>query len=130
MSMKCYGQLTYLSLIKLSLSIYARLAGEDYVEVLAMPLYLHFTFEPESDSAAAQPAGRRKRSFPSPAVMTYSANLTFVADSLVEHDEYFTATLSVDDDSVTFVDQNATIFIINNDCKECSGLSFITCPSS
>lgn len=57
---------------------------------------------------------RRKRRS---AETSYCTNITIIADELVEDNEYFTVALSTSDEDVVLLPQNATIVIINNDCK-------------
>ena len=63
------------------------------------------SFEPEN--------GRKRRS----AETSYCTNITIIADELVEGDEFFTVALSTFDEDVVLLPQNATIVIIDNDCK-------------
>ena len=73
--------------------------------MLAARSTIDVSFEPED--------GRKRRS----AETSYCTNITITADELVEGDEFFTVALSTSDEDVVLLPQNATIVIIDNDCK-------------
>ena len=56
-----------------------------------------------------------KRSLP--AIPQQCTNITFLADDLVEYDEFFTLTLSTQDPGVVLMPASATVVILNNDCE-------------
>ena len=68
-------------------------------------------FQPDEGSGINDKVRRRR------SLSQQCTSITFLADDLVEYDEFFTLTLSTQDPGVVLMPANATVVILNNDCE-------------